>query len=214
MILIVGIESKMEPVIGILDIGLGNVTSIANAVYQQGVEYLYLKNPSNIDDCTHLILPGVGHYSFGVERINESGFSGVFSKFVESGRPVMGVCLGMQLLFNGSDEGDGENGLNIFPGDFIKFSKDVRVPHMGWNEVNWSKNHPVNDEVKSGKDFYFVHSYHLKSSEYLLSTTKYYEEFVSSIVRDNVIGFQFHPEKSQKNGLKLIENFCWWDGKC
>ena len=204
----------MDPVVGILDIGLGNVASLANAVYQQGVEVIYLKDPEKIDDCSHLILPGVGHYSFGMERIKATGFSKVLPKFIDSGRPLMGVCLGMQLLCNGSDEDGGGNGLGVFDGEFKRFSDDIRVPHMGWNEVNWLNEHPVNEGVKSGKDFYFVHSYFLDSSISVLSTTDYQDNFVSSITDKNVVGFQFHPEKSQGNGLKVIENFCWWDGLC
>ena len=128
----------------------------------------------------------------------------------------MGICIGMQLLFSGSDESPGSDGLSIFSERFEKIqSSDFRVPHMGWNEVTWQKDHPVIEGVKSGMDFYFVHSYFLKENlKDGLSYTGYTQNFTSSVAKDNVIAFQFHPEKSQKNGLNLIENFCWWDGKC
>lgn len=204
----------MDPVIGILDIGLGNISSVENAVYQQGVETLRVTSPTQIDDCSHLILPGVGHYAFGVKLMCETGLTQILPKFIDSGRPLLGICLGMQLLCSGSDEDGGQTGLNFFDGNFKIFKGDVRVPHMGWNEVNWTKNHAVTDGVKSGKDFYFVHSYNLSDSQFSLGNTDYHGDFVSAISRGNVLGFQFHPEKSQKNGLKLLENFCWWDGKC
>ena len=204
----------MDPVVGVLDIGLGNVASISNAVDSQGVDVVQLTATEDMDHCTHLILPGVGHFSYGIECMKKSGFFRAIPKFIQSGRPVMGVCLGMQLLCSGSDEDKGVAGVDAFDGQFQKFSDDVRVPHMGWNEVTWQQDHPINENIKSGKDFYFVHSYLLKSSSSVLSTTHYHSDYVSSLAKNNVVGFQFHPEKSQKNGLAIIENFCWWDGRC
>ena len=114
------------------------------------------------------------------------------------------------------EESPDDAGLSIFNQTFEKIkSSDHRVPHMGWNEIIWQGDHPVIEGVKNKKDFYFVHSYYLKGkNEHTLSCTHYEQEFSSSVAKDNVIAFQFHPEKSQKNGLTLIENFCWWDGKC
>lgn len=204
----------MNPVIGILDIGLGNIASISNAVYQQGVDVKHLKNTDAMDDCTHLILPGVGHYEYGVDRLKQSGFFEAIPQYITSKRPLLGVCLGMQLLFEKSEEDQTATGLELLPGEFKKFNREVRVPHMGWNMVSWENHHPVLEGVKPGKDYYFVHSYFLNASQDALGITEYGEEFISSVAKENVLGFQFHPEKSQKNGLSLIENFCWWDGQC
>ena len=206
----------MEPKIGVLDIGMGNVRSIINAVYEQGLDAIRVTTPSELDNITHLIIPGVGHFGYCSKLLSDTGFIKKLPCFIESKRPVLGICIGMQLLFSGSDESPGSDGLSIFSERFEKIqSSDFRVPHMGWNEVTWQKDHPVIEGVKSGMDFYFVHSYFLKENlKDGLSYTGYTQNFTSSVAKDNVIAFQFHPEKSQKNGLNLIENFCWWDGKC
>ena len=206
----------MEPKIGVLDIGMGNVRSIINAVYEQGLDAFRVTNPSELDDITHLIIPGVGHFGYCSKLMSDTGFTKNLPFFIDSNRPVLGICIGMQLLFSGSEESPDADGLSVFSERFEKIqSSDFRVPHMGWNEVTWQKDHPVIEGVKSGMDFYFVHSFFLKGRlKDTLSYTGYTQDFTSSVAKDNVIAFQFHPEKSQKNGLNLIENFCWWDGKC
>lgn len=206
----------MDPIVGVLDIGMGNVRSIVNAVYEQGLDTKRVQTPNELDDISHLIIPGVGHFGYCARLLSESGFSEKIPEFIRSKRPVLGICIGMQLLFSSSEESNNTAGLNIFEHKLEKIkSRTHRVPHMGWNEVIWQDHHPVIEGVKSGLDFYFVHSYFLKGKvEHALSCTGYTEEFTSSVFKNNVIAFQFHPEKSQKNGLKLIENFCWWDGQC
>lgn len=206
----------MNPIIGVLDIGMGNIRSIVNAVYEQGLDTQRISKPNQLDDISHLIIPGVGHFGYCSKLLKDNGFFESIPDFITSNRPVLGVCVGMQLLFSGSEESPDDAGLNIFNQTFEKIkSSDHRVPHMGWNEIIWQRDHPVIEGVKNKKDFYFVHSYYLKGkNEHTLSCTHYEQEFSSSVAKDNVIAFQFHPEKSQKNGLTLIENFCWWNGKC
>ena len=129
----------------------------------------------------------------------------------------MGICLGMQLLSDWGEEGGGSAGLGLISGEAKRMpeERDLLLPHVGWNTVEFVKNHPVFQGVKNGIDCYFVHSYHFvcKSDEHVYGRSSYGRDFVSVVGRDNVLGFQFHPEKSQKNGLQLIENFCDWDGK-
>lgn len=215
MILINGIEDNVSESIGILDVGLGNIRSIYNAVYEQGYDPLLISDPRHLDDISHLILPGVGSFGFGMKSIKEKNILDAILDFTSSNRPIMGICLGMQLLFDASEESPNVKGLGLLEGDFLRFKNDsLKIPHVGWNTVDWNIRHPVIEGVKSGKDFYFVHSYFLEDSVNKLSSTIYDNSFISSVFKNNIVAFQFHPEKSQKNGLKIIDNFCSWDGVC
>ena len=152
-----------------------------------------------------------------MRRINEKALFEPINDFVTSGRPVLGLCVGMQLLGSSSEEGDDAVGLGLIPGEVRKFNptRVEAIPHVGWNSVDVTGSHPFSRLCVRGR-FLFVHSYHLKpvSDDAVLGVTDCGEKFVSVVARDNIVGFQFHPEKSQANGLRLLDNFCGWDGRC
>jgi glutamine amidotransferase len=205
-------------VIGIIDVGIGNIRSVANGVYQLGYDYELIESLKQFDDITHLIIPGVGCYRTAIEQLLSRGFYNKIQEFATSGRPILGICLGMQLLSESGDEGGETKGLSLIPGSVRKLSGQgsLRLPHVGWNCVSFVRqNHPVLHKVKDNVDYYFVHTYYFAcdNSENVLGITEYGENFCSVVGRANVIGFQFHPEKSQNNGMKLIEKFCTWNGK-
>jgi glutamine amidotransferase len=203
--------------IGILDIGMGNLTSVANAVYQNGFDPVVLASARNFDDLTHLILPGVGNFSAAAPELESRQFRQAILDFVASGRPLLGACLGMQLLMSSSEEGGENLGLDLIPGKVIRLvGEGLRVPHVGWNILNVNRQHPIFEGIKSGRDFYFVHSYSVICENEMdrLAHTEYGGAVTAVVGRGNVVGVQFHPEKSQVNGLCLIENFCRWNGKC
>ncbi len=202
--------------IGILDLQLGNLKSVANAIYELGNDFIIINQASQLDDVTHLIFPGVGHFRTAMQRFNRSGLLDAVKSYTLTGRPLLGICLGMQILASQGYEGGLTSGLGFVPGDIVHFSKEnLRVPHIGWNQVHFNLDHPVFENIKQDRDFYFVHSYHyLGSRQHVYAVTEYGEEFPSIIGQKNIMGFQFHPEKSQKNGLQLLENFCQWDGRC
>lgn len=203
--------------IGVLDLNLGNIGSVINALYELGYDSLILKNHTQFDDITHLILPGVGSYKTAMENFEASGLRNSFYSFVESKRPTLGICLGMQMLSGEGAEIQLTKGLGLIPGLVDKFSDSINlpIPHVGWNTVDFKVDHPVFQGVKAGVDFYFVHSYHFncENLDNILATTDYGYDVTAAVGKENILGLQFHPEKSQANGLKLLENFCEWDGK-
>ena len=203
--------------IGILDLGMGNLTSVANAVYQNGFDPIVVASARNFDDLTHLILPGVGNFSAAAPELELRQFRHAILDFVSSGRPLLGACLGMQLLMSASEEGGENLGLDLISGRVIRLAGEgLRVPHVGWNILNVNRQHPIFEGIKSGRDFYFVHSYSVICEDEMdrLAYTEYGGAVTAVVGRGNVVGVQFHPEKSQVNGLCLIENCCRWDGKC
>lgn len=203
--------------IGILDIGMGNLRSVQNAVYQNGFDPVVIHAAAEFDDLTHLILPGVGNFSAAMPEIETRALRQPILDFVASGRPLLGTCLGMQLLMGVGEEGGIHAGLGLIPGRVTRLRGDgLRVPHVGWNVLNMTRSHPIFESVKKGRDFYFVHSYAAvcEDENDLLGSTEYGGPVTAVIGRANVVGIQFHPEKSQVNGLRMIENFCNWDGQC
>lgn len=204
--------------IGILNVSLGNLRSVENAVYQNGFDPTLVEDASAFDDLTHLIVPGVGNFAAAIPEIDRRGLRTPILDFVASGRPLLGACLGMQLLLSVGEEGGLHDGLGLIEGRVTRISPRAgfRVPHVGWNTVDFRRDHPVCVGLKSGRDFYFVHSYVAQCADDadVLGVTDHGGQLAAVIARNNVIGFQFHPEKSQVNGLKLIENFCNWDGTC
>ncbi|MBL4942743.1 MAG: imidazole glycerol phosphate synthase subunit HisH [Colwellia sp.] len=202
--------------IGILNIGLGNVQSVYNAIYENGYDPTFVKDPKTLANLSHFILPGVGNFNAVMLRLEQLGFVGAINSLIDNGTPTLGICLGMQLLATTGVEGGLSNGLNAMEGNVsaIAPKDDLRIPHVGWNDVNFCQSHPVFEEIKDGRDFYFVHSYQMNChrSENIIATTEYGDSFVCVAANKNVIGVQFHPEKSQKNGMQLLENFCEWDG--
>lgn len=204
--------------IGIVDIGIGNIGSLRHAVHSQGWDTVSVSAPDDFAELTHLLLPGVGAFASAMARLAETGLIEGIRHFAGEGRPVMGICLGMQILAETGTEGGETPGLALIPGKVvpIKSQPGLRLPHVGWNESWQMRAHPLLKGIRDDVDFYFVHSYRVVASEpnTVLAETEYGERFPSIIGKGNVIGIQFHPEKSQANGLRLLDNFCQWNGVC
>lgn len=205
--------------IGILDIGLGNLSSVFNAIYENGFDPKLVSESANLSELTHLILPGVGNFAAGMSSIRSSvGMASALQEFASSGRPMLGICLGMQLFATTGYEGGVTTGLGLIDGEIRRISESpgLRIPHVGWNEVVFQRNHPLFEGIKPERDFYFVHSYCFfpDNPDDILAVTDYGGQIVCAVAHDNLVGLQFHPEKSQGNGLKILENFCAWDGTC
>lgn len=198
--------------IGIIDYGMGNLHSVRNALEFLGIENQIIANPSEIESMDKIIIPGVGSFKRAMDNLHEKNFIEPLVKFGNSGKYLLGICLGMQLLAETGTEPTICSGLGLIPGNIELLKSDtLRIPHMGWNGLTIKNDHPILEGVKFGADFYFVHSYafHVESDEYIVAVTPYGYD-VPAIVKNktgNIIGIQFHPEKSQKQGLKLIENF-------
>jgi glutamine amidotransferase len=209
----------VREVVGLMRTPIGNLQSVYNALYENGCDPVWVDaSTSSFDDLTHLIVPGVGHFGAVMHYLNTSGLSSRIQDFAKSARPLLGICVGMQILATVGMEGEETLGLGLVEGTVERLSHDaqVRLPHVGWNTVDLTRDHPILAGVKRGRDFYFVHSYGMtvKNPEDSLGETDYGKLFTAIVARKNVVGLQFHPEKSQANGLKLLENFCRWDGTC
>ena len=196
--------------IGIVDYGVGNLKSLLNGMrFHEVAEVGLVSDPSGLDRCDKILLPGVGAFGEAMSRLAEKGFDEALKEQVAKGKSLLGICLGMQLLASKSYEGGETEGLGLIGGEVVRIDwGDVNVPHMGWNSVVHN-NDDLFADVEKGADFYFVHSYHFvpDSDSAVISTTDYKETFVSSVRQNNVYGVQFHPEKSQRDGLKVLRNF-------
>ncbi len=195
--------------ITILDYGAGNVRSVINAVQSLGKRVNIVKNPSDIVNAEKLIFPGVGHFGNMIRTINEKGYFEPLKSYLNENRPFLGICLGFHALFETSEEFAAHKGLGILPGHVKLFDIKLAVPHIGWNSVNIRKELPLFNNISKDSRFYFVHSFHVvpDNKSDILTTTPYEYEFVSGVNRGNVTGIQFHPEKSGKPGLQLLNNF-------
>ncbi len=198
----------------VVDYGMGNSGSILNMLSRIGVEAELSRDPGRILAGEKLVLPGVGAFDEGLERLEALGLIGPLTRaVVDEGRPILGICLGMQLFADGSEEGR-RQGLGWIPGRAVRFRSagrdgPLRVPHMGWNRVRVRKQSPLLDGLDADARFYFVHSYHVecRNPEDVLGTTEYGVEFVSAVARAGVVGVQFHPEKSLRWGIELFRRF-------
>ena len=198
--------------IGVIDYGAGNLRSVCNSLKKLSVDCHVVKAPSDLNKIQTMIFPGVGSFGDSSDQLKKQSLFEPIREWIINDRPFLGICIGFQMLFDSSEESPGSEGLGIIPGKVIKFSeqKNLKVPHMGWNEVQIKNlNDPVWQKIDDLTHFYFVHSYFPKpdNPEVSSSTTGYGVDFTSSIRFGNIFGTQFHPEKSQKSGLRLIENF-------
>lgn len=199
--------------IGIVDYNMGNLASVINAFAKVGVEATLESDPNKLSQYDKLILPGVGAFGDAMEHLKENGMDEAVITYAASGKPLLGICLGMQLLFESSEEFGTHKGLGLIPGKVIafnesKFDHTLKVPHMGWNELFVEKETPLFKGLKKDFYLYFVHSYHAVCDDtYAIGKTHYGYAFVSAVQNDNIYGIQPHPEKSHTNGLKIIENF-------
>lgn len=191
--------------IAIIDYGASNLQSVANALTTLGNPFEIISNPEQLARFDKVILPGVGAASSAMEKLAKSGFAEVLPKLKV---PTLGVCLGLQLFGNFSEEGNTKC-LSIIPGAVKRFQTELKVPHMGWNKVEFVKESPLVKNIPSNSFFYFVHSYYLETNdEFIIGTTAYESNFPAIIQKDNFYAVQFHPERSGEWGLKLLANFC------
>lgn len=195
--------------IAIIDYGMGNLHSVSKAVERLGHETVVTSDPSVILAANGAILPGVGAFGDAISSLRETGLDVTVKQYAESGKPLLGICLGMQLLFTESEEYGTHTGLDLLPGKVVHFVGDYKVPHMGWNRLKFEQsNHPLFNGLEEGHA-YFVHSYHVlpERVEDLLATTDYYQQVSAIVGHDQVYGMQFHPEKSGELGMQLLGNF-------
>ena len=193
--------------IAILDYGMGNLRSVARAIEHVGGKPEVTDDVETALAADGLVVPGVGHFGACVRNLRERGLDRAVLEFAGGGRPLFGVCVGMQILFEGSEESD-DDGLGLFDGVVRRLPPEVKVPHMGWNTVRWTEEHPFVDGVPTGTRFYFVHSY---APDLAVGTTvgaaEHGRPFAAVAARDNVFATQFHPEKSGPPGLRIYEAF-------
>ncbi len=192
--------------IAITDYGMGNLRSVQKALEFLGFEAVITDEAQCIRDASHIVLPGVGAFADAVESLTHTGLSEIIIGEVRKGKPFLGICLGMQLLFERSFENGIFEGLGLVPGEVVRFTvNDLKVPHMGWNNLSVRENPLI-----SGKPYvYFVHSYHASKvpGEYIIAEADYGYRFTAAVRKDNIFGFQFHPEKSGEAGLAMLKNF-------
>ena len=196
--------------IALIDAKFGNLASVINAIKYLGYSYNVLEKPLQIDRYSHFILPGVGSYNKAAKKLQSSGWYRSIKKITNDGKPFLGICLGMQLMFEEGNEHGKIKGLGFFKGKCEIFSKNnkLALPHMGFNFVKHKKS-LIWKNIPNPAAFYFVHSYRIKKTgdDALICKTSYGEEFISFIEKENIFGAQFHPEKSSKAGRKILENF-------
>lgn len=199
--------------IGIVDYKMGNLASVINAFVKVGAVATLESDPSKLNHYDKLILPGVGAFGDAMAHLKENGMDEAVKNFATTGKPLLGICLGMQLLFESSEEFGATQGLGLIPGKVVafderKFDHTLKVPHMGWNELFVQKETAIFEGLPQEFYLYFVHSYHAVCDDaYAIGKTHYGYEFVSAVQNGNIYGIQPHPEKSHNNGLKIIENF-------
>jgi glutamine amidotransferase len=195
----------MSATVAVLDYGSGNLHSVSRALAHVGADVRVVARPADVAGDAVLI-PGVGHFGQCARALREAGFEAPIREAVDEGRPVIGVCVGMQILFEASEE-DGEPGLGILPGVVRRLPETVRVPHMGWNTVAWAgRRHPFVADIPDQTSFYFVHSYAPDLGVEAVGATEHGRTFAAVVARDNVFATQFHPEKSGGAGLRLYAN--------
>lgn len=200
--------------IAIVDYDMGNLKSVQKAFEAVGHRAAVTRDPKAIADASHVVLPGVGAFGDCMRNLERYGLVEPVTKAIAAGKPFLGICLGFQLLFSESEEFGTHRGLGVIPGKVVRFQSNgspahLKVPHMGWNAIAIGKRPPVLEGVPDGAFMYFVHSYYVVPDDRAVACTMtdYGTPFVSSIARDNIFACQFHPEKSQAEGLKIIRNF-------
>jgi glutamine amidotransferase len=193
----------------IVDYGMGNLRSVEKALEKLGYHVQVTSKPEVVQKAAGLVLPGVGAFADCMQGLAEHGLINPIKEFLSSGRPFLGICLGLQVLFEESEEDGLHKGLSIFKGKVVKLPEKQKVPHMGWNQIKIVKRAPIFQQIPDNSHFYFVHSYYVspKETDIVATKTEYGIEFVSSVWRQNIFALQFHPEKSSQIGLKILANF-------
>jgi len=195
--------------ISIVNYGVGNLKSLRNAMQFLGFESELIHSPEGILRAEKLILPGVGAFSFAMDNIRKLNLKDALLEKAGSGVPVLGICLGMQLFFSRSEERGEHKGFDLIPGQVLKMNGDLKVPHMGWNEINFNGTSILTRNLPPSRYGYFVHSFYCQpeDSNTVIATTEYGETFACAVESENIFGVQFHPEKSQELGLQILRNF-------
>ncbi|MBE2986872.1 imidazole glycerol phosphate synthase subunit HisH [Campylobacter sp. RM12920] len=199
--------------IGIIDYKAGNIQSVINAFAKVGASCKLVSQANELKNYDKVVLPGVGAFAEAMNRLKDANMHTAIHEFILTGKPFLGICLGMQLLFEQSDEFGVTNGLGLIKGKVVKFDKakfssPLKIPHVGWNTINFTKKTPINQGLKELEYLYFVHSFHaICQDDAVLGESEYGYKFVSAVAKDNIYGFQPHPEKSHNVGLKILENF-------
>jgi imidazole glycerol-phosphate synthase subunit HisH len=200
--------------VAIVDYDAGNTLSVTRALEKVGAKVDLTSDPDRVDPADAVVLPGVGAFGDCMRKLRERGMDGACGEAFRSGKPFLGVCIALQVIFEGSEESPGVEGLGLLPGEVVRFGGDgLKVPHIGWNEISVVRDHPVLRGL-DGEAFYFVHSYYPVPEDTgdLIGETDYGTRFCSAAGRENLVAVQFHPEKSSRAGLKLYENFLTWAG--
>jgi imidazole glycerol-phosphate synthase subunit HisH len=195
--------------IAIIDYGVGNLRSVEKAFTSQSIPVVVTRDEKILRDAAKLVLLGVGAFGYAMDSLRELGFDEIVIEAAKVGKPILGICVGLQMMFEEGQEFGVHKGLGLLPGRVVKFPDGVRVPHVGWNQVEIKLQHPVLRDLPNQSFFYFVHSYYVEpaDSSCVMGGTEYNSCFASICGRGNVVGVQFHPEKSQSAGLKLLRNF-------
>jgi glutamine amidotransferase len=201
----------MNPKIVIVDYGMGNLRNVQKGFEEIGLEAELTRNKKEIGRASAIVLPGVGAFKDCMENLEKYDLVDPLLRSIEKGKPYLGICLGLQILFSQSEEFGTHKGLDLVRGKVVKFRPDPehKVPHMGWNTIEKQREVPMLQNIESGDFFYFVHSYYVipEEAQWISTFTTYGKPFVSSIWKGNLFATQFHPEKSQQKGLRILENF-------
>jgi len=195
--------------VAIIDYGAGNIKSLQFALNKIGKESVLTTNPKTIQSASSLILPGVGAFKDAMDALNELALSSLIIKEAQNGKPILGICLGMQLFYEKSYEDGAWDGLGLLNGEVSKITSKVKVPHMGWNSLNQNADNPLFKDIADDAYVYFVHSYAVNSfrKETLIASTEYGGIVPAIVQKDNITGMQFHPEKSGTTGIQLLKNY-------
>ena len=202
--------------IAIIDYGMGNLRSVQKGFERVGCEAVVTADPKVVLEADRIVLPGVGAFPDCMRNLEEGGFIEPLLRVIREGRPFLGICLGLQLLFTESDEFGTHKGLDVIPGRVVRFpngmaenGEKLKIPHMGWNQLAIGRRPPAFAGIGENANFYFVHSFYVvpEDTGVVATTTTYGMEFCSAIWKDNIVATQFHPEKSQEKGLQILKNF-------
>ncbi|PKM90669.1 MAG: imidazole glycerol phosphate synthase subunit HisH [Firmicutes bacterium HGW-Firmicutes-12] len=193
----------------VLDYDVGNLASVIQGLKYAGLQPVLTRDRDEILSAKAVVLPGVGAFGQGMENLRKYNLLSIIDAVTSKGTPFLGICLGMQLLFHESDEYGSHSGLGLLPGKVVRFPAGLKIPHMGWNTLNILNQHPFLEGIQSGSYVYFVHSYIASDCEpsHIVANTDYGVDFPAMVCLDNIVGVQFHPEKSSRIGLKLLSNF-------